>query len=176
MSSPNKIPSDPPAIQYSSSPLSRTPSSMVRSKDRSFDGSGTRSVVSDLVNDRRERSGQSNKLNIQSSPLAERNRKDEQSRKLNEMRTTRNDKKRIERRGGLDKMEEMVMDGEKAIEDKRLHHNATEHSIPAELAADIEKEQQEEMELYDDDLIEFIEQKEQWERELEEMMSEFSIT
>lgn len=176
MNSPNKLQSDPPDIRYSSSPFTGTPSRVDRSRDRSIERFGTRSVVSDIVNDRKERSAHSSKLSIQSSPLAEINRRNEQFKKLNDIRSARNDDKSMQRRGGLDKMEELVMDGEKSIEDKILHNNATEHSISAELVADLEREQQEEMELYDDDLLAFIEEKEHWERELEEMMAEFSLT
>ena len=162
---------DPP-----SSPVFRTPSKRDRARDsESHTGERDRSVVDSVVSDRRERSMNAGRYNKLSSPLANLHHKEAQTRKLNDARSSRAQQKAMERRGGLEKMESLVMNSEKADEAEAMRRDAAENAIPAELASDLEREQQDEMELHDEDLMNFIERRDEWERELEEMMADFSV-
>lgn len=176
-SSPFKLDSDPPSAGDVSNTSFKTPSKTTNPflRTSSEHGSST-SVVSDIVSNRQQKTDNPNKFTTLLSPLSHTSHIDEQSRKLREMRSTRNNDKTMQRRGGLDNMAYFVMKGERAIEVESLKHDADVNTIPPDLAENLEKEQNEEMELYDEDLIEFIENKEVWERELEQMMSDFTVT
>ena len=163
-------------FEYPSSPISG--SSIQDQMNNSFTQKedSPRSVVGSIIVDRQERSANSSKLGLHSSPLAEKLNRIDQRQKLENIRQCKKENKRSIRRGGLEKMEWFVMNGEKIIEENNLKLDADKHMIPVDILAELEKEQEEEMELLeDDDLIEFIEQKEHWEKELEEMMADFSI-
>ena len=164
-------------FKYPSSPISGPSIENQINNSVSRRDDSPRSVVDNIIVDRQERSANSSKLGIQSSPLTEKLNRIDQRQKLQDMRQSKKEIKREMRRGGLEKMEWFVMNGEKIIEEKNLKLDADKHMIPVDILAELEKEQEEEMELLeDDDLIEFVEQKEHWEKELEDMIADFSIT
>ncbi|KAG0669110.1 hypothetical protein C6P45_004051 [Maudiozyma exigua] len=164
-------------FQYPSSPITGSPLQDIMDETVSRTNDSSRSIVDNIIVDRQERSANSSKLGIQSSPLTDKLNRISQRQRLDDMRQSKKENKKSMRRGGLEKMEWFVMNGEKIIEDKNLKVDADKHMIPVDILAELEKEQEEEMELLeDDDLIEFIEQKEHWEKELEDMMADFSIT
>lgn len=159
-----------------SSPIFRTPSKKNRpSNKESPSERRNQSVVDNVVSDRKDRSMNAGKYTTLSSPLANLHHKESQTRKMLDIRSSKAEEKAMRRRGGLEQMENLVMNSEKATESANMRRDADENTIPAELAENLEKEQQEEMELYDEDLIQFIERRDVWERELEEMMAEFSV-
>lgn len=164
-------------VEYPSSPISGLSIENQINNSVSRTNGSPRSVVGNIIVDRQERSANSSKLGIQSSPLTEKLNRIDQRQKLQDMRQSKKEIKREMRRGGLEKMEWFVMNGEKMFEEKNLKLDADKHMIPVDILAELEKEQEEEMELLeDDDLIKFVEQKEHWEKELEDMMADFSIT
>lgn len=99
---------------------------------------------------------------------------EEQKQHVEHIRSTKRDDRVMDRRGGLDRMEKFVMKGEHLQEVNQLALQAQQHVIPPELVETMEKEQQEDLE--DDELIEFIDRKEKWDKELEQVLSELSIT
>ena len=74
-----------------------------------------------------------------------------------------------ELRGGLDKMEEMVMQGEHFREIQRLKQEAQKNSIPSDIAEYMEWQNNEDLE--DDELLAFIEKQETYKKELEQLLN-----
>ncbi|CAI4038577.1 SMKI05G1885 [Saccharomyces mikatae IFO 1815] len=130
---------------------------------------GSPSVVSDIILNRRDRS-QDFFGPHSSSPIAssERHRADQRSR-LECMRSTKRREKMTELRGGLDKMEEMVMQGEHFREIQRLKQEAQKNSIPSDIAEYMEWQNNEDLE--DDELLAFIEKQETYKKELEQLLN-----
>lgn len=110
-----------------------------------------------------------------SSPTrSHKKQQEERKQHIENIRSIKLDDRVMDRRGGLDNMEKFVMIGEHLQEVNQLKLQAQQHVIPPELAETLEKEQQEDLE--DDELMEFIDRKEKWDKELEQVLSELSIT
>ncbi|CAD6624337.1 BAG_1a_G0015400.mRNA.1.CDS.1 [Saccharomyces cerevisiae] len=127
------------------------------------------SVVSDIISSRRDRS-QDFFGPHSSSPIApsERQRADQRSR-LESMRLTRRRDKMTKVRGGLEKMEEMIMQGEHLREMQRLKQEAQKNALPSDMAEYMEWQNNEDLE--DDELLAFIEKQETYKNELEHFLN-----
>ncbi|QHS72894.1 Rtt105p [Saccharomyces paradoxus] len=127
------------------------------------------SVVSDVISNRRDRS-QDFFGPHSSSPIApsERQRADQRSR-LESMRSTKRRDKMTKIRGGLEKMEEMIMQGEHLREMRRLRHEAQKNTVPSDMAEYMEWQNNEDLE--DDELLDFVEKQETYKKELEQLLN-----
>ena len=93
-----------------------------------------------------------------------------------ETRSELRQKKLLALRGGEDETERFVMNSELSEELEQLQMEAQKNSIPSELWEDYELEHRKEMELEDEELVQFLENRDVWERELEQLLSDFSVT
>lgn len=127
------------------------------------------SVVSDVISNRRDRS-QDFFGPHSSSPIApsERQRADQRSR-LESMRSTKRQNKMTKIRGGLEKMEEMIMQGEYLREMRRLKQEAQKNAVPSDMAEYMEWQNNEDLE--DDELLDFVEKQETYKQELEQLLN-----
>ena len=132
------------------------------------------SVVEELLSNRKELYQEtfspvsSSPIEYQRQQLSNQKRQKEQKR-----RNMAKQEKVLAHRGGLEKMEQFIMSGERSRELQVLGKQAEDNSIPPEIAEEIEKEQQED--LSDDDLIELLTNQSHWEQELELMLSDLTI-
>lgn len=137
-------------------------------------GSHNKSIVNDILTSRSNKSY--DMMNpLSSSPIrAHENTRREQQNKLKAERNSKRSEKIVKSRGGLDAMEQFIMENERSRKMKRLEMEANQYVIPSEYADNLEQEQEESLE--DEDLMKFIESKEIYELELERLLSEFSVT
>lgn len=186
-----------------SSPL-KTPIKSVKSPNKS-DGQSGDDIVNSILQERSARSQKypNNPYNIGSSPLSSKDRSlSKTSKKQKAQRIEERERRLLENRGGLDKMEEFVMRGERKRELDDMAKLASEYAIPEDVVDSFEEEYQcersvdffnekenglifqnqsnqypgkEEESSDDDDLIKYFENKEKYERELEQLLSELSM-
>lgn len=145
-------------------------------------------VVSSIISERSSRSGKyaDNPHYIGSSPLTPKDRGElrvkEQQNKSRNQRLTEKERKSLKNRGGLDKMEDFIMKGERVREIDQMSRLAQENAIPEDVVDEfedhLEKHQSRDdpSEDDDDDLIRYFEDKEKYEKELEQLLSELSVT
>lgn len=107
------------------------------------------------------------------SPSPTQSRLDTHNRIAHRQRAEKRHKRVDQARGGLEKMEQFVMNGEHLQELQRLSLQAQENALTVDCALLLEQEAQEDLE--DDELIEYIEQQEQTEVELDKLLSELSL-
>lgn len=196
--------------------LPRTPSKSVKFPDIVDDQSGE-NIVNSILQERSARSQKyfTSPYNIASSPLSSKegslfNIKNRQKTQQKTQRMEEREKRLLENRGGLNKMEEFVMKGERRRELDDMAKLALEHAIPEAIVDIFEEECQSEdnMDLFhenrhrvmfqnrrnnqllreekgdndddddddDADLIRYFENKEKYESELEQLLSELSMT
>ncbi|CCK69456.1 Rtt105p KNAG_0C03510 [Huiozyma naganishii CBS 8797] len=133
-------------------------------------GSGHGSVVDGIIHDRSQQNG----MNSRSSPLKpgtqRKERRDELSR---QRRLTKREEKMMEKRGGLDKMEDFIMRSEREKELEELEREAVGCALSDQMIEALEEEQR--MMLEDEELIKFVTNKEVYEMELENLLSELSM-
>lgn len=127
------------------------------------------SIVSNVISNRRDRAQEVFGPHS-SSPIAtsEQQRMNQRS-QLVSMRSSKRQERMTERRGGLEKMEQMIMQGERLREIERLKQEAQRNAVPSEMAEFMEWENNEDLE--DDDLLAFIEKQESYKKELEQFLS-----
>ncbi|CCF60541.1 hypothetical protein KAFR_0K01870 [Kazachstania africana CBS 2517] len=157
------IPSDPPEPSLSEQ---TTPQKTASNSELS--SSAPRSIVGDIISNRSKKSSFPT-----SSPIFNNEKKAAQR---NRTRQSRRETSTLQKRGGLDAMEKFIMESEQRDEMENLNLQAMNHSIPFDHITTLEEEQREQIELEDDDLLQFIEHREEYERELEQLLSEFSVT
>lgn len=191
----------------------RTPTKCIKSSDI-VDIQNSENIVNSILQDRSARSQKyaSNPYNMGSSPLSS---KDGSLSKIkNKQKTQRmeeRERRLLENRGGLNKMKEFVMKGERKRELDDLARLALEYAIPEDIVDTFEEECQSEDSVEpchknryrltfqdqgnqpplkkekngdndndgsddDDDLIRYFENKERYESELEQLLSELSMT
>ncbi|CAI4060513.1 hypothetical protein SKDZ_05G1840 [Saccharomyces kudriavzevii ZP591] len=140
-----------------------------RQQNDIFNVEDSPSVVSDVISNRQDRS-QDFFGPHSSSPIAtsERQKTNQRSR-LKSMRSSKRQEKMTEKRGGLEKMEQMVMQGEHLREIERLRQEAQKNAVPSDMAEFMEWENNEDLE--DDELLSFIERQETYKRELEQFLN-----
>lgn len=109
-----------------------------------------------------------------SSPThSNRRMQNEKDKKLGQAKASKRDKNALKIRGGLENMENFVMKSE-LLEVQRIQQlQALEHEIPDELIEKLEQERNEDLE--DDELIELINRRDCWEKELNQILSELII-
>ncbi|CAR26175.1 hypothetical protein ZYGR_0E01580 [Zygosaccharomyces rouxii] len=110
-----------------------------------------------------------------SSPIRSRRKHNEvQNRKVAQRRVAHRDNSTVKVRGGNEEMEKFVMTSERERELRRLKLQAEEHAIRMDEVEKFEKEQREEIE--DEELLDYVEKREQCEKELEQMLADLLIT
>ncbi|CAL9735710.1 regulator of Ty1 transposition protein 105 [Monosporozyma servazzii] len=149
--------------------------------------SGSGDVVSSIISERSSRSGKyaDNPHNIGSSPLTPKDRcelriKEQQKRSKNQ-RFDQKERKSLKNRGGLERMEDFIMKGEREREIDEMSRLAQENEIPDDLVDKFENniktgENWDYSSEEDDDLIQYFEDKEKYEKELEQLLSELSVS
>lgn len=157
---------------------------------------GGSDVVSSIISDRVCRSSKytDNPHHVGSSPLTPRDKSElrvkEQQNKSRNQRMGEREKRSINNRGGLARMEEFVMKGERKMELEQMTKLAEDNAIPEDMidnfeenytaVDDIEESSDEDgnddNDDDDDDLIRYFEDKEKYEKELEQLLSELSMT
>lgn len=194
----------------------RTPTKCIKSSDI-VDIQNSENIVNSILQDRSARSQKyaSNPYNMGSSPLSS---KDGSLSKIKNKQKTQKtqrmeerERKLLENRGGLNKMEEFVMKGERKRELDDLARLALEYAIPEDIVDTFEEEcrSEDNVEPFhknryrlmfqdqgnqpplkkekscdndddgsddDNDLIRYFENKERYEGELEQLLSELSMT
>lgn len=100
-------------------------------------------------------------------------RLEDQYRHMKGLRDNKRNGKASQQRGGLHKMESFVMNSELTQELQRLSLQAEEYTISPDLAEEIEQQQQEDLE--DDALIDYINHRDQLDQELDSMIAELSL-
>lgn len=108
------------------------------------------------------------------SPTPTKSRTDGQNRLAQRQRTEKRHQRATEKRGGLENMEQFVMNGEQLEELQRLSLQAQENTMTPDFAQLLEQEAQEDLE--DDELIDLIDRREQLDQELDSILSELSIS
>ncbi|CAI1957931.1 hypothetical protein SEUBUCD646_0E01920 [Saccharomyces eubayanus] len=127
------------------------------------------SIVSSVISNRRDRAQEVFGPHS-SSPIAtsEQQRINQRS-QLVSMRSSKRQQRMTEKRGGLEKMEQMIMQGERLREIERLKQEAQRNAVPSDMAEFMEWENNEDLE--DDDLLAFIEKQESYKKELEQLLN-----
>lgn len=104
-----------------------------------------------------------------SSPIRlQREQKELRDRRVAQQRTAHRDQNALKARGGSDNIEKFVMESLRRQELQRMSQQAEEHTIPMEEVEELESEQQEDLD--DEALIEYIAQRERLEKELDNML------
>lgn len=168
--------SDPPGVQDEEAALNKSEIRLrpeTPKKDQSNYDDSIDSVADDVLSSRKSYYKDLFPSYSSSPTRSHRKNHEEQAQKLRRTRASRKDENVLKRRGGLECMENFVMRGEHQEETQRLQAQALEHAIPDDLLETLEWEQQED--LQDDELIELIDQREQWEKELDQVLSELII-
>lgn len=126
---------------------------------------GRGNVVTDILNNRRATSIQG------MSPTRHRieNRKQSDQQKLKEIRKAQMLQKVMEKRGGLEKMQNFIMYNENNEYLSRLLKEAEQNQIPLDQLEQIEAEQKE-ADLDDEDILEYFDQVDQYENELNQLL------
>ncbi|CCH62702.1 hypothetical protein TBLA_0I00390 [Henningerozyma blattae CBS 6284] len=110
---------------------------------------------------------------VHRSPISDHERKQRQ-RQAEEDRKSKRLSQSLKIRGGLDKMEEFVIRGERLKELQELAKQAEEHTLPSEFAEKYEEANGEDID--DDDLLECLEARENKAAELEILLAELFIS
>lgn len=162
--------SSPPTVRISPSspgPLSPTPTRQRRS---TFD----QGIVEDIFDYRKDQYAISFP-SYSSSPIKlQRRYREEQNRKVDQRRTAHRDNNAKKRRGGNEEMERFVMNSEREKELQSLKLQAEEHAIPMDEVERLEKEEQEEKD--DDELLDYVAEREHIGKELDQMLADLLIT
>ncbi|QLQ79223.1 hypothetical protein HG537_0B05700 [Torulaspora globosa] len=108
------------------------------------------------------------------SPTTSKSRIDTYNRLAQRQRTEKRQERATQLRGGLEKMEQFIMNSEHLEELQRLSLQAQENTISPDLAQKFEQEAQEDLE--DDELIQYFEHQEQLDQEIDRILSELSIS
>lgn len=125
---------------------------------------GNESIVNDIISRRRNASsGPANNLS-QSA------RRDTENKKLKELRRLKRLQKTIKNRGGLDNMRDFVLNSEIDAEYARLAKEAEQFALPIDELERIEKQKEEDLD--DDEILEFIEQRDKYQYELDQILNE----
>ncbi|CAL9730932.1 regulator of Ty1 transposition protein 105 [Monosporozyma unispora] len=187
-SSPPTIDDHLPWGSSPTTPLKSTKDRSVSSVAEKIDGGD---VVNSIIFDRSSRSSKyaDNPHNIGSSPLTPKERSElrfkEQQNKSRSRRVDMKEKKSLQYRGGLEKMENFIMKGERTRELNDLARLAQDNAIPDDMIDNFEDyqeqvedrhEKEDEGEGEDEDLIQYFEDKEKYEKELEQLLSELSVS
>ncbi|CCD22317.1 Rtt105p NDAI_0A01590 [Naumovozyma dairenensis CBS 421] len=149
------------------------------------DSKGKSSIVDDILDRRRNRYTDDNIITSSPTSSTSKSRADKKHEKMNLLRDNQRQEKLVSIRGGLDKMEQFVMEGERLREIESLKQEAEIHAIPTSYIDEFEQESASEDEeenvsddsdeLEDDELIRMLELQEGYEKELEKLMSDLSV-
>lgn len=113
------------------------------------------------------------KINLDDDDLSDKEFANKHSQRQNKRRNEQHERL-INDRGRLDMMEKFIFDNERKRELESLQKVADEvNDIPDDLLEEIENEFDDE--LSDNELIEYFDKKEQYERDLEEMLADLSL-